>query len=248
MNLNDKWENLIFDLGYYGRVENEDGSMVETITMESVLFCKHGGFIFPIDSGYIETENGLGIKVSLDEIKAQLLEIGVKYPDVAVYVWNFFIDKGLSECAVAGIMGNVFQESNFDPAALNENGGYYGLFQLGGGREEKLIKEKPGNGWIDYVYQCDYTWREYTGDYNGGWSNNRFLIEDHVLIGTKEKFENAKSAAEAALIWGISYERALDLKTKTIIDGNTVYLQLQERAEREQKAEELYAILAGKEF
>lgn len=29
MKLNDKWENLIFDLGYDGRVENEDGSMVE---------------------------------------------------------------------------------------------------------------------------------------------------------------------------------------------------------------------------
>ncbi len=256
MKLNDKWENLIFDLGYDGRVENEDGSMVETITMESVLFCKHGGFIYPIDPGYIETESELddenelseNEKVSLEEIKiiAQLLEAGVKDPDVAIYVWKFFIDKGLSEYAVAGIMGNVFQESNFDPSS--KNGGYYGLFQLGGGREKKLIEDRAKDKWIDYAYQCDYTWKEYTGDYKDGWGNNRLLIEDHVLVGTRENFENAKSATEAALIWGISYERALDLEKKTIINGNTVYLYLQEKEVRVQKAEELYAILAGKEF
>ncbi len=68
------------------------------------------------------------------------------------------------------------------------------------------------------------------------------------MVGTRENFENAKSATEAALIWGISYERALDLEKKTIINGNTVYLYLQEKEVRVQKAEELYAILAGKEF
>lgn len=256
MKLNDKWENLIFDQGYDGRVENEDGSMVETITMESVLFCKHGGFIYPIDPGYIETESELddenelseNEKVSLEEIKiiAQLLEAGVKDPDVAIYVWKFFIDKGLSEYAVAGIMGNVFQESNFDPSS--KGGEHYGLFQLGGGREKKLIEDRAKDKWIDYAYQCDYTWKEYTGDYEDGWGNNRLLIEDHVLVGTRENFENAKSATEAALIWGISYERALDQEKKTIINGDTVYLYLQEQEVRVQKAEELYAILAGKEF
>ncbi len=50
------------------------------------------------------------------------------------------------------------------------------------------------------------------------------------------------------MIWGISYERALVLDEKTIIDGDTVFLQLQEGEKREQMAEKFYAILAGKEF
>lgn len=53
MELNDEWENLIQDTGY----EKEPGvdlEKIKTITMEAILFCKHGGFIYPIDSGYIE--------------------------------------------------------------------------------------------------------------------------------------------------------------------------------------------------
>ena len=73
-------------------------------------------------------------------------------------------------------------------------------------------------------------------------------MNDHILIGNKDDFENTKSATEAALIWGISYERALVLDEKTIIDGDTVFLQLQEGEKREQMAEKFYAILAGKEF
>ncbi len=257
MKLNDKWENLIFDLGYDGRVENEDGSMVETITMESVLFCKHGGFIYPIDPGYIETESDLEDekeppereKVSPEEIKikAQLLEAGVKDPDVAIYVWKFFIDKGLSEYAVAGIMGNVFQESRFDSTA-NRNNNYLGLFQVGGERKERLKSEAGEVGWEDYRVQCEFTWKEYTGEYVDGWVANKLFVNDHILIGNKDDFENTKSATEAALIWGISYERALVLDEKTIIDGDTVFLQLQEGEKREQMAEKFYAILAGKEF
>ena len=54
MKLNDKWENMISDIGYQEVAElNKAG--IEGITMESILFCKHGGFIYPKTSGYIET-------------------------------------------------------------------------------------------------------------------------------------------------------------------------------------------------
>ena len=188
-------------------------------------------------------------KVSPEEIKikAQLLEAGVKDPDVAIYVWKFFIDKGLSEYAVAGIMGNVFQESRFDPTA-NRNNNYLGLFQVGGERKERLKSEAGEVGWEDYRVQCEFTWKEYTGEYVDGWVANKLFVNDHILIGNKDDFENTKSATEAALIWGISYERALVLDEKTIIDGDTVFLQLQEGEKREQMAEKVYAILAGKEY
>ncbi len=249
MKLNDKWENLIFDLGYDGRVENEDGSMVETITMESVLFCKHGGFIYPIDPGYIETESELeeAEKVSLEEIKiiAQLLEAGVKNPDVAIYVWKFFIDKGFSEYAVAGIMGNVFAESKFDPMAIHNNT-YYGLFQVGNERKMNLDSEAGEAGWEDYKVQCEFAWKEYTGEIKDGWLDRNLYTEGYILVGSRENFENAKSAKEAALLWGTNYERACG--SRKVIDGISVYTELQSKEERVEKAEELYAILAGKEF
>lgn len=53
MELNDEWEVLMQIIGY----EDEPGvdlEKIKTLTMESILFCKHGGFIYPIDSGYIE--------------------------------------------------------------------------------------------------------------------------------------------------------------------------------------------------
>lgn len=56
MQLNDEWENLISDVGYQ-EVTGLDNISLEEITMESILFCKHGGFIYPIDSGYITSEN-----------------------------------------------------------------------------------------------------------------------------------------------------------------------------------------------
>ena len=55
MDLNDQWENIISDTGYK-KVTGEDGELLETITMEAILFCKHGGFIYPKHSGYIETD------------------------------------------------------------------------------------------------------------------------------------------------------------------------------------------------
>ena len=45
-------------------------------------------------------------------------------------VWNYFTDKGFSGQATAGIMGNIYQESKFNPSLLqNGRGPAAGLFQ-----------------------------------------------------------------------------------------------------------------------
>lgn len=53
--LNAAWENLISDVGYE-EVTGLENSLLEEITMESILFCQHGGLIYPVDPGYIVTE------------------------------------------------------------------------------------------------------------------------------------------------------------------------------------------------
>lgn len=56
MNLDNKWDNLPSDIGYFTYVDKSiDGSEEkEGINMMSMLFCKHGGLITPVSSGQIK--------------------------------------------------------------------------------------------------------------------------------------------------------------------------------------------------
>ena len=91
MDLNDEWENWLSNTGYQ-EVTELNGDSVETITMEAILFCKHGGFIRPIDSGYIktETEQQFSFEEELREkgfpegYVKYLMILHEKYPD-----WKF---------------------------------------------------------------------------------------------------------------------------------------------------------------
>lgn len=53
--LNRCWENLISDKDYQ-EITLMNHMVYKEITMESILFCQHGGFIYPIDPGYIASE------------------------------------------------------------------------------------------------------------------------------------------------------------------------------------------------
>ena len=55
MNLNDNWENFIKSTGYLSFSRADEKDRADGITMESILFCRHGGLITPIQSGQVET-------------------------------------------------------------------------------------------------------------------------------------------------------------------------------------------------
>lgn len=241
MELNDEWDNMIADNGYE-KVPEEDGKPLETITMESILFCRHGGFIYPVNSGYIMTENGLALPDPSDP------------QAVKEYMWKFFINAGFSEYAVAGILGNVYVETGgtFDPTIISK-AGYYGLFQWGGNRKQELIDrgiewaKQNGwaehdweNGWKQIEIQCQFALDEYNHETesNEGWFANKLDVNGTIVIGTQENFENAQSTTEAALIWALSFERCIVDESKYKgEDGNTYYTQLQGQNERVDEAE-----------
>ncbi len=61
-------------------------------------------------------------------------------------VWNFLIDRGLSPEQAAGVMGNLQQESGFDPLAQNPSSGAWGLAQWYGSRKTAILtalKKQP---------------------------------------------------------------------------------------------------------
>lgn len=77
-------------------------------------------------------------------------------------VQSFLQSKGLNNKAIAGVMGNIQQESNFDTTNTNKSSGAYGLFQWLGGRKTNLLnyaKEK-GTSASDIQTQLDFFWYE----------------------------------------------------------------------------------------
>lgn len=119
-------------------------------------------------------------------------------------VWNFFKGKGLSDIAVAGIMGNAQQESGFNPTISHSESlqgspaKFIGIFQWdnnrSGDRWGRLVKWARKNNYdpesIDT--QLKWTWEELSGP---------------EALSLRE-IKKAQSPEEAAEIWYSKYERA----------------------------------------
>jgi hypothetical protein len=75
---------------------------------------------------------------------------------------NYLRDKGLNDKAIAGVMGNIQQESNFSTTATNSRSGAYGLFQWLGSRKRGLenYAKVTGRSKDDINTQLDYFWNE----------------------------------------------------------------------------------------
>jgi len=106
----------------------------------------------------------------------------------------FLKGKGLSDAAVAGILGNLQEESSLNPDAYNGNEGAIGIAQWEGGRRTALQAFARANGTseTDLNTQLNFLWHE---------------------LNTSERsslsaIQSASSASEAAAIWDEKYERS----------------------------------------
>lgn len=81
--------------------------------------------------------------------------------DNAKIIWDDFIAHGLSENQTAGILGNISQESGFDPTSVNPRSGAYGIIQWFDVRKDRMPPE-AANG--DLRAQLDYFWQEVEND------------------------------------------------------------------------------------
>ena len=82
--------------------------------------------------------------------------------DNSQIVYNFYKAKGLNNNQIAGIMGNIQQESEFDTTATNDSSGAYGLFQWLGSRKTELQKyaKQKGTDVSDIMTQLEFSWNE----------------------------------------------------------------------------------------
>lgn len=136
-------------------------------------------------------------------------------------VWFALIDKGFSEYATAGVMGNIYGESGFNPsfieAGYNENNGGIGLCQWTNnnrgstGRNANLKKyaQKKGSTWKDESVQIEFLLTELTGNGSAkGYANKAFM--SNSIYGrryTESDWKNAENIEDATKAFCATFER-----------------------------------------
>lgn len=123
-------------------------------------------------------------------------------------VWSFFKSKGFSNAAIAGILGNLQQESGIDPSAIQGGGRGpgHGIMQWEGGRLTQLraYAQTKGKAWNDLGIQLEFMYMEMVGQgpvdkYSSSlWSRH----------GGFEKFKSSTNVREATRMFEAVMERA----------------------------------------
>lgn len=82
---------------------------------------------------------------------------------------DFFINKGLSPHAAAGIIGNLMSESSLNTGAVGDNNTSIGIAQWHNERGNNLknFAKQRGTDWKDYDTQLEFLWHELNTDYKG---------------------------------------------------------------------------------
>lgn len=125
----------------------------------------------------------------------------------AEQIWNFLVDKGLSPEQAAGVMGNLRQESNYEPDAKEGNGIGYGIAQWSFSRRDTLEAKAKDAGVpvSDLGFQLEFMYAE--------------ASERPAIRGGGSEWEvlQRQSTIEDALVfWHDSYERSADTRSEVI--------------------------------
>jgi len=108
--------------------------------------------------------------------------------------YMYLREKGLGDVQIAAIMGNIWAESMWDPAAQNDIKAS-GLCQWYAGRFTRLqqLAASEGLDWTDVGVQLELLYTEYTEGFGTDWYS-------------KEAFDAATDVHDAVAIWARGYE------------------------------------------
>lgn len=155
---------------------------------------QHIGLVSKIDNDQIYIIDAAGKKLGVTERPLPNLQIksvrrifGENFNSKVI---NFFMNKGLTENQARGILGNLLQESNGNPNAINKTSGAYGIAQWLGDRKKNLFYRYNNAPTLDQ--QLEYIWEELN------------LNEKPAL----EKLLQTDTIAEATRVFANHYERA----------------------------------------
>ena len=130
--------------------------------------------VVPLDWNYMTKNNASGYKDMQD-------------------IWNYMINKGVSERNAAALMGNIMQESSFDPNKVQKGGDKaVGYFQMHG---DKL---KSYNNWLkaNKKTHSNYTQVDYILDLLAGNVEDPYMKEYDRINDTINNLEAKKTLAK----------------------------------------------------
>lgn len=146
-------------------------------------------------------------------------------------IWSYLRDQGLSEAAVAGIMGNMQVESGCIPDRHQTGGTAYGLCQWDGGRKTKLM-QRPN--YQDIYVQLNYLMEELPSQY---WKTSGTIndVDGNSYSYSGMSFEDFKALTDVATAT-IKFEAAFERAGKPNL------------ARRIQHAKEFYEMYTGQTY
>lgn len=98
MKLNDKWDNYMLEENYLSFTDDKRG-VLSGITMTSILFCRHGGFIYPVFSGQ-RGKSALG--VANEVLKKYTFETVQHAMNLATEALRLYLDVTNNNKTIAG--------------------------------------------------------------------------------------------------------------------------------------------------
>lgn len=170
-----------------------------------------------------------------------------KKKDTAEYIWKFLHKKGLNDYQIAGILGNMMQESSLDPNKVS--GSYHGIVQIHQ-KVVPLVKAIYGwglNGQLNYI--ADYA----LGKLNTSAKKDKDGKPYSSNLGYQSgKYVNSvhNNASNSASYFGSYFERATikDKKTGKTLKHPDGRIKVQEEAKRRNYADLFYKAFASKRF
>ncbi len=147
------------------------------------------------------------------EVTAKLTGAGglIQGDTIEETIWFTLLGMGLNKYQVAGILGNMEQESSFNTAAVNEIGAS-GICQWMNERYDGLVRyaASKGKDWTDLEIQLKYLMAEITPggvtpDGESGFATYQFLTQSAA-----DRWAGAASPEDAADAFFSGFERAGD--------------------------------------
>lgn len=168
--------------------------------------------------------------------------------NTAEKIWNFFIEHGFTDAQAAGILGNAMVESGL-VATRSRNGSYWGIFQWGGGRKEKLFKKLEKSGFTKYTkmgyWGTDAENKIPKDDYDGILNIELAFALEEKDRNWQEEIKQATIPELAAEIFLTLFERAVGGNSEIIYYSPFVGSYYQAAQARRKAAKEFYDKYTG---
>ncbi len=147
-------------------------------------------------------------------------------------VWKFFTENGFTEKQTAGIMGNIMQESSWNPLRRGSGSSFWGLVQLGRSFSLELERQYEAAGLNLTEYGYDVKTYQGIGAQKNIPRNDLAAILDvqlNYIYGCKptsrdwiSPLMDASSVEEAAEVFLVRFEGAVE-KTNLVEDNKIKY-------------------------